>query len=262
MASYLSERLALIADNSLNDSKTPSRKMGRQVVSTNFRDALIKYGDGNLHLLPAVVPSYKLRKSSPSWEALFTGDPNLSPYAEERLWGNPNRFSLVGITHTLSTPSPLKIIPKLPYAPLYSWDALICTSKAAQNAIETIWNHSDEIFKSRGGKPAIRPQLPLIPLGVDTKALLPRYSRKEARRKINLDEDAVVVLWTGRFELHCKAHHGSTFRAMSHASSAVPHKKWILLMYGTAVMPTIPKALEEAAREICPNVTVYILDGL
>ena len=74
-------------------------------------------------------------------------NPNLSPYAEERQWGDPKRFSLVGITHTLSTPSPLKIIPKLPNAPLYSWDALICTSVAARNAIETIWDHCDEIFQ-------------------------------------------------------------------------------------------------------------------
>ena len=32
-------------------------------------------------------------------------------------------------------------------------------------------------------------------------------------------------------------------------------------MYGTAVMPNIPKALEEAAQQICPNVDVRILDG-
>ena len=84
---------------------------------------------------------------------------------------------------------------------------------------------------------------------------------EKKREELNLNEDAVVVLWTGRLELHCKAHHGSTFSAMRHAATAVPHKKWILLMYGTAVMPNIPKALEEAAQQICPNVDVRILDG-
>ena len=32
-------------------------------------------------------------------------------------------------------------------------------------------------------------------------------------------------------------------------------------MYGTAVMPTIPTALIEAAAELCPNVEVRLLDG-
>ena len=235
--------------------------MGRQMVSISFKKALENDGDSDLFLLPPQIPCKNLRKNAPPWEALFVGDPNLNPYAEERLWGNPKNCSLLGITHTLSTPAPLKIIPKIPYSPLFKWDALICTSTAAQNAVKTIWDHSDEILMKRGGKPAERPQLPLIPLGVNANSLLPQCSRKDARRQIHLPEDAVVVLWTGRFELHCKAHHGATFSALAHAAAAVPEKKWILLMYGTAIMPEIPTALEEAAKHLCPNVDVWLLDG-
>ena len=32
-------------------------------------------------------------------------------------------------------------------------------------------------------------------------------------------------------------------------------------MYGTAIMPEIPTALEEAAKHLCPNVDVWLLDG-
>ena len=235
--------------------------MGRQIASISFRKALEDDGDTNLYLIPAEIPCSALRDKNPPWEGLFIGDPNLYPYAEERLWGDPKRLSLIGITHTLSTPAPLRIIPKLPHAPLYKWDALICTSIAAKNAIETIWNHSDEILYQRGGKPAERPQLPIIPLGVDANSLLPKCSRREARRRLNIPDDAVVVLWRGRFELHCKAHHGSTFSALAHASASVPKKKWVLLMYGTAVMPSIPKALKEAAQDLCPQVDVRLLNG-
>lgn len=262
MKNYLSKRLALVEDKSVGETLNSStRKMGRQMASISFKKALEEDGDTNLYLIPAKIPCSDLRNGNPSWEALFIGDPNLNPYAEERLWGDPRRLSLIGITHTLSTPAPLRIIPKLPHGPLYNWDALICTSVAAQNAIKTIWNHSDEIVYQRGGKPAERPQLPIIPLGVDAYSLLPKCSRKEARRLINIPDDAVVVLWRGRFELHCKAHHGSTFSALAHASAACPTKKWILLMYGTAVMPTIPKALKEAAQELCPDVDVRLLNG-
>ena len=155
------QRLALIDDNIEDDSKTLSRKMGRQMVSISFKKALEKDGDSELFLLPPQIPCRNLRENSPPWEALFVGDPNLNPYAEERLWGNPKNCSLLGITHTLSTPAPLKIIPKIPYSPLFKWDALICTSTAAQNAVKTIWDHSDEILIKRGGKPA-ESHLPLI----------------------------------------------------------------------------------------------------
>ena len=231
------------------------------MVSISFKKALENDGNKDLFLIPPRIPCKSLRSNSSPWEALFIGDPNLNPYAEERLWGDPRKYSLLGITHTLSTPAPLQIIPKIPYAPLFKWDALICTSVAAQSAIRTIWDHSDEILNRRGGRPAVRPYLPIIPLGVDANSLLPSCSRKEARRQINLPEDAVVVLWTGRFELHCKAHHGATFSALAHAAAAVPQKKWVLLMYGTAIMPEIPPALEEAARHICPDVDVRLLDG-
>ena len=101
----------------------------------------------------------------------------------------------------------------------------------------------------------------MIPLGINTETLRPLCSRQDARRQLRLPPDAAVVLWTGRLELHCKAHHGATFRALAHAAAACPERSWVLLMYGTAVMPTIPKALIEAAAELCPAVEVRLLDG-
>ena len=56
-------------------------------------------------LLPPQIPCKQLRDGCHPWEALFIGDPNLTPYAEERLWGDPRKSSLIGITHTLSTPA-------------------------------------------------------------------------------------------------------------------------------------------------------------
>ena len=68
------------------------------------------------------------------------------------------------------------------------------------------------------------------------------------------------MLWTGRLELHCKAHHGATFRALAQAAATYPERPWVLLMYGTAVMPSIPSALK-AAASLCPNVEMRLLDG-
>ena len=101
----------------------------------------------------------------------------------------------------------------------------------------------------------------MIPLGINAESFGPVCSRHEARRRLQLPANANVVLWTGRFELHCKAHHGATFRALAHAAEACPERPWVLLMYGTAVMSTIPPALLEAATELCPAVEVRLLDG-
>ena len=69
--------------------------MGRHIASKSFVDALVvtvrsfNSDRGNSQIL---------REGQPIWEGLFTGDPNLFPYASERHWNDP-RFSLIGL-HT------------------------------------------------------------------------------------------------------------------------------------------------------------------
>ena len=235
--------------------------MGRHIASESFVDALSRHSKEKLQFIKPSVPAHALRTRQPSWEGLFLGDPNFLPYAGERQWNDPRNYSLIGITHTLSTPAALRCLMSLPQAPLNNWDALICTSRAARSALEVIWHHSEKLWQMRGCRPPERPQLPVIPLGINTDAFRACCSRQDARRQLQLPSDAAVVLWTGRLELHCKAHHGATFRALAHAEALYPERSWVLLMYGTAVMPTIPTALIEAAAELCPNVEVRLLDG-
>lgn len=255
MTRHLAARLALIHE------KQSDRKMGRQIASKSFIEALSHHCDQEPQVVKPTFPAHVLRTGQPTWEGLFLGDPNFLPYARERQWNDPRNYSLIGISHTLSTPAGLRCLMSLPQAPLHNWDALICTSRAAHSALEVIWNHSDALLQMRGCRPPIKPQLPVIPLGINAESFRPVCSRHEARRRLQLPANANVVLWTGRFELHCKAHHGATFRALAHAAGACPERPWVLLMYGTAVMPTIPPALLEAAAEICPTVEVRLLDG-
>ena len=254
----LASRLALLAAPPAEDA---TRKMGRQIATHSFRQALQRHAGGEPYLLKRRIPCAGLRAPSGAWEALFAEDPNLAPLACERAWADPRSYSLIGITHTLSTPGPLCLLPELPQAPLHPWDALICTSRAASAAVQSLYEQAEQLWRCRGGQPAQRPQLPVIPLGVEASAFAPIASRREARRHLALPADAAVVLWTGRLELHCKAHHAATFRAMAQAAAACPQRSWVLLMYGTAVMDTIPAALRQAASELCPDVELRLLDG-
>lgn len=258
MTPSLAERLALFFP--AEAAVVPARKMGRQVVNLAFSQAL-QFSCGQSIHLKRTLPSPELRQAQPPWEAVYAGDPNLEPLAVERAWADPRRYSLIGVTHTLSTPVPLRLLPALPLAALHSWDALVCTSRAARTAVEQMFEQTEALWRCRGGEPPRRLQLPVIPLGVDAAAFEPPCRRRDARARLKLPANAMVVLWTGRLELHCKAHHGATFRALAHAAAACPERPWVLLMYGTAVMPEMPKALRQASAQLCPAVQVQLLDG-
>ena len=259
LASEICRRIAIIRE--ISSSSPPKRKMGRQMVSWSFNSHLEKASGDPIKYIEPGFPLNTIRHGQLKKEALFIGDPSLIPYSEERLWDRPDRFSIIGITHTLSTPGPLDSIPKILHAPIFPWDALICTSKSAQNAVTTLWQNQEEIILARGGKAANRPQLPVIPLGINASSFKNKYTRTEARNKLEISNEASVVLWTGRLELHCKAHHSSTFRSVQIASDICSDKKWILLMYGTSIMPNIENALKEAAAFLCSSVEVKILNG-
>lgn len=235
--------------------------MGRYVVSHSFFRALQDSSAGNPAIIDRKIPNSELRNNNHSWHSLFVGDPNLEPFAYERSWASPTSFSIIGITHTLSTPGALNILSKLVNAPLFEWDALICTSQSAKTAVETIFDNSEQILVSRGGFPPQRPYFPVIPLGIDPDSFKRVCTKSEARRRLGIPQNAIVVLWTGRLELHCKAHHGATFKALAKAQETCPEKPWFLLMYGTAVMKGIPTIIQELANSLCPEVQVRILNG-
>ena len=74
------------------------------MVSWSFISSLEKYSHHPVQYLKPKSSLRNIREGNFEQEALFVGDPNIAPYSEERLWDKPNKFSIIGITHTLSTP--------------------------------------------------------------------------------------------------------------------------------------------------------------
>ena len=88
-------------------------------------------------------------------------------------------------------------------APVQPWDALICTSPAVRQCLEGLLDRWQAHLSQRfGGTRAPRPQLPLLPLGVNQEALLDQRndqrSRDFLRRHLRVAEHDVLVLWLGR----------------------------------------------------------------
>ena len=130
------------------------------------------------------------------------------PYLSELAWERGHRhghmaYSLVGMIHTLAPPKVRELIGDVLLAPVQPWDALICTSPAVRQCLEGLLDRWQEHLSHRfGGTRSPRPQLPLLPLGVDQVALLEQRndqsSRDFLRRHLRLEEHDILVLWLGR----------------------------------------------------------------
>jgi alpha-maltose-1-phosphate synthase len=99
---------------------------------------------------------------------LYRPDPGINTSAYARLRVGPERYSLCGVTHTLSTETALGVVADLVTAPVMPWDAVVCTSQAAQVLVRDGMAAQAEYLRWRFPGAAIPegPQLPVIPLGV------------------------------------------------------------------------------------------------
>ena len=93
--------LYLLVDE--NKSFSRDRKMGRQIAHASFLEAILSH----YSLQTVTYSAYfdQLWRPDVNMRALFAFDPNLGPLAERRQWLDSRSFSLIGITHTLSTPN-------------------------------------------------------------------------------------------------------------------------------------------------------------
>ena len=221
----------------------------------------------NLHLWPLD----KLDRLS-GVDALLVADPALARWAEARQWHQKGAaaWSLIGMTHTLSSVAALEALRGLPASPIRAWDALICTSRCAREAVQVVLAHQAELLARRFGGQARAwdgPQLPVIPLGCD----LDRFQalaagREQARVALGLQSAQVVLLFVGRLELHAKAHPGVMLQALSrvaqhHARETPDRPRPCLLVLGTARSQATAAAWREAVDYFSRWFDLRLLDG-
>ena len=150
------------------------------------------------------------------------------PYLSELAWARASRhghktYSLVGMIHTLAPPKVRELIGEVLLAPVQPWDALICTSPAVRQCLEGLLDRWQVHLGQRfGGTRAPRPQLPLLPLGVDQDNLLEQRSDQRSRdflrRHLRLADHDVLVLWLGRLSFFEKAYPQGMFIALQRAA--------------------------------------------
>jgi D-inositol-3-phosphate glycosyltransferase len=87
---------------------------------------------------------------------------------------------------------------------LYPFDSIICTSSAAKDACEKLFEQvSRELFLKHSLQIRYPGRFDLIPLGVDTETFRPR-DKRDARKLLSLPQNKLVLLCFGRFSAHDK----------------------------------------------------------
>jgi glycosyltransferase involved in cell wall biosynthesis len=264
------------------------RLMGRQAASEGFLKAISRYSrvptlycctqtkgefeDFCRRVTPWLaterslqwVTEEKLAKTSEPG-VLYRPDPLIGQMAWQRRYSNPRAYSLCGVTHTLASKEAMTGVGDLLIAPVYPWDAVICTSTAVKLTVERLLENWAEYLADRlGARPSLQPQLPVIPLGVDCDAFLSgdaaQTARKQFRQQLGIGAADLVVLFVGRLIFHAKAHPVPMYLALERAAQATLVKVH-LVQAGWFEDAQQDAAFKEGAKLFCPTVNPIFVDG-
>lgn len=266
------------------DLRSGGEVMGRRVASETFLKAWIAYGGADPLTAWAhsradgphfrdhareLGATAELAVASPenlapleAAGALWLADPGLSARAWERRWFRQDGWSIVGITHTISTGRAMDVIADLLIAPIQPWDALICTSHAVKKSVQTLLEQQALYLQDRMGATACSgPELPVIPLGVNTAALAPDpAARARWRSELGIAEEDVAVLQFGRISIHLKAHPMPLLLALQRAA-ARGGPRLHLILAGQPTNPRQGEIIREMAAGFADSVTTHFVDG-
>ncbi len=199
---------------------------------------------------------------------LLRGGPRLEELAWQRRRSVGDRaFSLIGLIHTIAPPTMRQDIAMASVAPTQPWDALICTSPSVQQAMETMFDEWCEFLSERFGdaKRVMRPQLPLIPLGVDGPALRAAADRPEVRSttraELGIGEEDILVLWVGRLSFFEKAFPQPMIRAVEEAARATGKCVHFAMVGWFPNGAEGERMYRQAAAAHAPSVGFHIIDG-
>jgi glycosyltransferase involved in cell wall biosynthesis len=187
--------------------------------------------------------------------------PDLDRLAWRRLGVGERRYSLCGVLHGSAGHAAMTAVANVLVAPLFSWDALVCGSRAARDVVRRLLQHQADYLTARLGAQRFElPQLPLIPPGIDSAALRSTPERRAAvRARLGLGDDDVAFLFLGRLSCHAKAHPHQMFSALERAGPA--GRKVHLILCAPAGDEANAQAFRAAAAALCPSVRLVLLDG-
>lgn len=195
---------------------------------------------------------------------LFFPSPNFAGECWRRAPHGDASWSICGITHTISTRGVMQGFFDLRMAPQMEWDAVICTSRAVQSAVLTQMDMIDAHAKARFmANPPPRPQLPVIPLGIDCGAFAPDAAAGAAlRARLGAGAADTVFTCIARLTPYEKFDPLPLYIALAEAQRRLgPRQKLHLALCGIFRDAFSRKVFEEGAARLMPDVGFLVLDG-
>ena len=172
------------------------------------------------------------------------------------------RYGISAITHTTASSNVTDMLCDLITAPIEAWDCLICTSAAVRASVETQLEAVRLDLQERLGATRLpRPWLATIPLGVNVDDFAVTADRRAAwRRELEIPDDAIVVLYVGRFNAHAKMNPIPMAMALQRAAEAASRPvAWV--QAGWSGSEAQEKTYHEEAQRFCPDVLYRVVDG-
>lgn len=218
-------------------------------------------GSFSSNVKPGWVPTNRLDLLA-QHGALFLPGPGLGDLARRRLRVGPAAWSLTGATYTLCSHAAMDAIVDMVAAPVMPWDALICATRVAKEAVTSLFQLQAEYLAWRFGvKDFVIPQLPIIPFGVHLSDFdFNEQQKAQARTALDLAADDVAVLFAGRLSFHAKAHPYPMIAALEQAVLKTG-KKVTLVLCGQFPNDSVKKAFLDAASTYAPHVRTIWVDG-
>jgi glycosyltransferase involved in cell wall biosynthesis len=189
-----------------------------------------------------------------------------SPAIDAEAWQRrpfgSRRYALCGITHTTATARVMQILANYFVAPVEDYDALICTSSAVRQAVETQLDMIRAYMgQEYGPRRRAEPQRTTIPLGVNVADFQPSPAhRAEWRARLDIPQDAVVALYVGRFSVRTKMNPALMAMALERAARATGKPLYWIGSGWTEPAATADQ-LHADIQALCPSVVYRNIDG-
>ena len=202
----------------------------------------------------------------PGWEtakicgALYYPAPPSRELAAVRDLGRPGAFSFMGVTHTLSSARAMDQIAELVLPPFRPWDALICTSQAAQTFVSRMHDELRAYWQQATGATRFADiQLPVIPLGVDVPAFSPQPDlRDRARDSLAISASETAFLFAGRLSFHAKVNPVPVYQALQKIGV---DRSVVCIEAGVFPNEPVRQAYLSAQKALAPAVRFIWIDG-
>lgn len=188
--------------------------------------------------------------------------PEIDAEAWRRRTIGSRHYALTGLTHTTATGRVMRLISDLLIAPVQDYDALVCTSSAVRGAVETQLSMMREYLAETYG-PRTRPEVQrvTIPLGVNVDDFQTSPAdRRRWRDQLGIPDDAIVVLYVGRFQAKAKMNPALMAMALERAARRTDKEIWWVNSGWLEPAGTEDVFHGETAR-LCPTVRYVHIDG-